>query len=169
MAIILEDDYLDWFSWPHSLFSGEVQSFFKQVHSVHWGINPPLFLAKLPLNLQTIPFLGNPSYILVSRETPPPLPPVKLGLSHEPPKYQSFSSWNPSYLLKVTKFLVKISQFEFLVTTEQRILLYKLFLSLNIPVFNLFFVKKLQGPLKKSHPASSDSPLKTEVLSSPPF
>ena len=33
----------------------------------------------------------------------------------EPQKYLSFSSLIPSYLLKVTKFLGKISQFEFLV------------------------------------------------------
>ena len=62
------------------------------------------------------------------------------------PKTISFSSFTPSDLLKVTKFLVKISQFEFLVTAEQRILVYKLFLSLNIPDFSLFFVKKLQPP-----------------------
>ena len=39
---------------------------------------------------------------------------------------------------------IKISQFEFLVTTGQRILVYKLFLSLNIPDFSFFF--KLQPP-----------------------
>ena len=62
-------------------------------------------------------------------------------------------SFNTSYLLKVTKFLVKISQFESLVTTEQRILVYKLFLSLNIPDSSLFFVEKLQPPpLEKSRP-----------------
>ena len=43
-----------------------------------------------------------------------------------------------SYLLKVTKFLVKISQFEFLVMTKKNILAYKLFLSSNISDFNLF-------------------------------
>ena len=41
----------------------------KKHHSVHWGLNPPLknttplFLAKPPLNQQTVqapPFLGNP-------------------------------------------------------------------------------------------------------------
>ena len=41
-----------------------------------------------------------------------------------------------SYLLKVTKFLVKISQFEFLVMTEKNIFAYKLFLSSNISDFN---------------------------------
>ena len=81
-------------------------------------------------------------------------------------------SFNTSYLLKVTKFLVKISQFESLVTTEQRILVYKLFLSLNIPDSSLFFVEKLQPPpsRKKSPPSlPATPPLKTEVLSSPPF
>ena len=56
-------------------------------------------------------------------------------------------------VLKVTKFLVKISQFEFLVTTEQRLLVHKLFLSLNILNFSLFFVEKLQ-PLWKNLPPS---------------
>ena len=64
-------------------------------------------------------------------------------------------------VLKVTKFLVKISQFEFLVTTEQRILFYKLFLSLNFADFSLFFVEKLQPPppLKKVNPPFQATPL----------
>ena len=41
---------------------------------------------------------------------------------------------------------IKISQFEFLVTTGQRVLVYKLFLSLNIADFNFFFFFKLQPP-----------------------
>ena len=53
--------------------------------------------------------------------------------------------------------MVKISQFEFLVTKEQRILVYKHFLSLNIPDFSLFFVEKLQPP-KKSHPLVPSNP-----------
>ena len=81
-----------------------------------------------------------------------------------------FSSFTLSYLFfKVTKFFVKISQFEFLVTTEQSIFVYKLFLSLNIPDVSLFFVETLQPPLK-SHPSFPATPcLKTEVLSRPPF
>ena len=39
----------------------------------------------------------------------------------------------------VHKFLVKIFQFEFLVMTEQSILIDELFLSLNISDFSLFF------------------------------
>ena len=52
----------------------------------------------------------------------------------------------PNYLLNETKFSLKISQFEFLVMTEQNVFVYKLFLSLNIPDFSLFFLEKLQPP-----------------------
>ena len=75
-------------------------------------------------------------------------------------------------VLKVTKFLVKISQFEFLVTTEQKIVFYKLlFVSLSIPDVSLFNVEKLQPspPEKVNLPFPSNPPLKTEVLSSPPL
>ena len=59
---------------------------------------------------------------------------------------------------------IKISQFEFLVTTGQRVLVYKLFLSLNIADFNFF---KIATPLKKVTPLFPSNPaLKTEVLSS---
>ena len=87
----------------------------------------PLFLAKpLPLNLQSVqtPFLRQ-------------LPPLDCFLHQPPPKnrffskhqkYSSFSSLTPSYLLKITKFIVKISQFEFLVMTEENIFVYTLFL-----------------------------------------
>ena len=68
--------------------------------------------------------------------TPPP--PLKVEFFTEPPKYYSFSSLTPSYLLKATKFLVEISQFEFLVMTEKNIFVYKLFLSLNISDLFIF-------------------------------
>ena len=44
--------------------------------------------------------------------------------------------------------------------TEQKILVYKLSLSLYIPDFSLFFVEKMQPlpPLKKSHPLLSHQP-----------
>ena len=74
-----------------------------------------------------------------------------------------------AFLLNVTKFLVKISQFEFLVMTDPSILVYILFLSLNIP----YFLSKncpLPSPPEKSHPLIlSDPPVKAEVLPSPPF
>ena len=58
----------------------------------------------------------------------------------KPQNIKSFSSLIPSYLFIVTKFLNKISQFEFLVMTEKNIFDYKLFLSLNISDF-IFYVK----------------------------
>ena len=48
-------------------------------------------------------------YILASRELPPP------------PLPQNFSSLTSSHLLEVTKFLVKIPRFKFLVMTEKNI------------------------------------------------
>ena len=56
--------------------------------------------------------------------------------------------------------------------TEQRVLVYKLFLSLNIPDFSLFFVEKLQpSPLKKFTPPPSfpASPSKKQSRQDPPF
>ena len=67
--------------------------------------------------------------------------------------------------LKISEFLVKISQFEL---TEQSIHLDKLFLSLNISDFRCF-IKKLHAPLKNVTPFfPSNPPLKPEVLSSTP-
>ena len=50
------------------------------------------------------------------------------------------------YLLKLTKFVGKISQFEFLVMTEKNVFAYKLFLSLNISDFNLFLCENCNPP-----------------------
>ena len=79
------------------------------------------------------PFQAISLYILVFQD-----PSQKSDLSVNAKNIRSFSSFIPSYLLKVTKFLGKISQFEFLVMTEKNIFAYKLFLSLNISDFNLF-------------------------------
>ena len=67
--------------------------------------------------------------------------PLKVGFFSERPKYQSISPLTPSYLLKVSKFLDDISQFEFLFMTEKNIFVYKLFLSQYISDFALFFCK----------------------------
>ena len=54
--------------------------------------------------------------------------------------------------------------------TQKNIFAYKLFLSLNISDFNLFFMWKLQSPLKKvTLLFPSNSSLKVEILSSPLF
>ena len=56
-------------------------------------------------------------------------------------KYQT-QALTASYLLKVTKFLVKISQFEFLVMTEKRISVFKLSVIKNFSIsdFSLSFM-----------------------------
>ena len=107
------------------------------------------------LNLQTLlaPFLSNPLSILVFCE-----PFLKVGLFSEPQKYQSFSSLTPSYLLKVTKFLVEISQFEFLVMTEKNIFAHKLFMPLNIQILIYFYVT-IASSLNKVTPSFPANPL----------
>ena len=107
-------------------------------HSVHWGIHPPSKTPP-PLSCQTVQapfFRGSPPLHRFFMNSPL----LKIEFFSERQKYQCFSSLTPSYLLKVTKFLVKISQFEFLVMTEKNIFVYKLFLSLNISDFSLFFL-----------------------------
>ena len=102
----------------------------------------PLFLAKPPLksaNCPSPPFLSNPSYVSVFRE-----PPKNLWT----PKILQFSILHPILSFKSNE-LVKTSQFEFLVMTEQNLLVYKLFFALNIPNFS-FFISKLQPPWKRS-------------------
>ena len=75
-------------------------------------------------------------------------PPLKIRCFSEPQKYSSSSLLIASYLLKVTKFLVKISQFEFLVMIEKNIFVYQRFLSLNLSDFSLFFYVKFGILLK---------------------
>ena len=52
--------------------------------------------------------------------------------------------------IKGTKFLVKSSQFKFLVNTDKNIFVYKLVLSLNLSDFSLFFTQKLRPQPKES-------------------
>ena len=103
---------------------------------------------------------------------PLPAPPPKSPIFQLNPN-PSFSSLTPPSLLKVLKFLVKISQLESFVMIEKNIFAYNFFLSLNIPDFNLFFMWKLQSPLLlpwiNSPPLSLQPPSKVEFLSSPTF
>ena len=84
---------------------------------------------------------------------------------------KKFSSLTPFYILKVTKFLVKIVPFELLVMKKKNIFVYQLFLSLNISDFSLlFYVKIAPPPLQKGHPLfPTNPPIKIKVLPSPPF
>ena len=54
-----------------------------------------------------------------------------------------FSSLIPSFLLKVTKFLLKISQLEFLVMTEKNTFGYKLFFVIKYFRFEFVFYVKI--------------------------
>ena len=82
--------------------------------------------------------------------------------------FHDFKSLSRSYLLKVTTFLVEISQFEFLIDRE-RYFWSSTFLSLNISDFDLFLCKNCTPLNKATSPLSQQPPLKVEVLSSPSF
>ena len=130
------------------------------------GVSTPLFLAKPPLksNCPGPPFRQS-SHLYWLFVTPHSKTQIFLWI----PKILSFPSFTPSYILKVTQFLLKISQFEFLVMTEESVLVYKLFLSLNIPNLFYFLLKNCNPRLKKSPPFFPATLLKTKVLSSLPF
>ena len=82
---------------------------------------------------------------------------------------KNVSSLTSSYLLKVAKFLVKFSQFEFLVMTEKNIFVYKFFVIKYFRFWFIFYVKIATPLPKKGHsPLSQQPPLKI-VLSSPLF
>ena len=135
-----------------------------------WKTPPPLF-CQAPLKSTNCPsppppsFSQSPLCIGFSR------PPLKVRSFHEPQKYESFSSLIPSYLLKVTKLLGKTSQFEFVIMTEKNIFAYRIFLSLNISDFNLFFMRTMPSPppWKKSSPLSQQSPSRSWIFVKLPF
>ena len=79
--------------------------------------------AKPPLNMQF--FLGNPQSPLKYWFFLPPT--LKIWFFSEPQEYFNVSPLTSFYLLKVTKFLVKISQFEFLAMKKKNIFVYYLF------------------------------------------
>ena len=117
---------------------------------------PPTFNLK---NAQAPHFLGDsPLYIGFFMNPPPHFPLLKIRFFSEPQKYSSFSSLTPSNLLKITKFLVKVSQFEFFVMTEKNSFVSKLFLSLNISDIVYLLCKNCAPPSRKGHPPLSHQP-----------
>ena len=124
-------------------------------HSVHRGINPssceaPLFRQFPIYNC----FFVTPS-------------PKNWGT----PIILTSLIFNPSYLLKVTKFLVKICQFKFLVVEDKYYFVYKFFYHLKLQILVYFLYKNCNPSScwKKSPLFSSNLPLKIEILSSPFF
>ena len=112
----------EWGRWPHG-----GHQFWCGKGIVCIGLSPtPLSLScQAPLkstNCPSPPFLRNSPPIYWFSLIPP-----KVGSFSEPQKYESSLSLIPSYLLKVTKFLHKISQFEFLVMSEKNIFGYEFF------------------------------------------
>ena len=119
--------------------------------SVCNGVSTPpqkhhlLFLTKPPLNLQTVhaaPLFRQPCLYIGFP------PPEKSNVSVNPQNI-FFPSLTPSYLLKVTKFLVKIPNFEFLVMTEKSIFVSKLFCHLIFPILVYFLCKNCTTPPAK--------------------
>ena len=91
-----------------------------------------------------------------------------------PKNIKRFSSLTQSYLLKVTKILVKNSQFELLVMAQEKLFCLLIFLSLTILDFSLFFCVKIATslPLKKiplSPPTSSKNSCQCPLKPPLPF
>ena len=117
------------------------------VCSVHQGINPlskiPAlsFLSYSPLSLQTV-------HVLLFRQSPP-----LYQFFRTPPKsriFQSFSSLNPSYLLKVTKnFLVKYP------SSNSQLCQRKTFFVIKYFKFQIIAISTLHS----THPVFSNNPL----------
>ena len=121
-----------------------------------------------PLNQQNVkyPFPGNPPPLYIGFSWPP----LKVRFFQWTPKILKFLSLNTILSFKVTKILVKISQFESLVMTEKNIFAHKHFLSLNISDF-IFYVKiancppeKKSPPLSQQPPSKSGGPVKSPFL-----
>ena len=118
------------------------------IHSVHSFLPNPPKSANCPS--QSIPICPRQLLPIYWFFMNLPRKKKKLDFSRNPWKIKVFG--NPSYLLKVTKFLVKISQCKFLVMTEKNIFVYKPFLSLNISDFRGFFNVKIATLLRKVTP-----------------
>ena len=114
------------------------------IHSVHWGINPT-----------------------PQKHPPSANCPTPLLFRQSPPYILYFFIHNPSYLLKVTKFIVIVI---ILSCDREKHFCLETFLSLNISDFSLFSCKNCNPPpMKRSPLFPSNSTLKIEVLLSPPF
>ena len=118
-------------------------------------ITPSFSLSPL-LNLQIVRprFLGQNPYILFFVNPPP-----KNWIFQWTSIILNFLSLTESHLLKVTKFLVKISQFKFLFMTEKNIFVCKLFV-IKYFRFSFIFYVKPPTPLKKVTPFFPAAPSK---------
>ena len=137
---------------------------FHQMHSMHQGITPssskilPPFLAKSPLKSGNCP---SPSLHLFRQFPPiycfffgtlPTSPPLKIGFFNQPSIILRFFILNPSQLLKVTEFLVKISQFKLLA------MFIKFFVTKYFRLQFIFYEKTATSPEKSHFPLSQQFP-----------
>ena len=128
---------------------------------------PPLKSEKCPTPPPPPPLFRrfSPLYCFFHDPPPPPHSPLlKIRFFSEPEIYSSFSFLTPSNLLKITKFLVKVSQFEFFVMTEKNSFVSKLFLSLNISDIVYLLCKNCTPPppppIERAPPLSHQPPSK---------
>ena len=151
-----------------NLFKEPIQNL-SIIHSKHRGINPSSQKQHPPLSCQDPPLKSANCPIPLFRQSPSisvfyELHPLKI--LQWMPKILKFFILNLILSFKSKKFLVKISQFGFLVMTEKNTFVYKLFLSLNISDFSVFFcffvlvkIATLQPPfLKKVTPSFPATP-----------
>ena len=99
--------------------------------------------------------MQSPLYIGFSSTLP------KSGIFQWTPKISIFSSLSPSYLLKVTKLLVEICQFEFSFMREKNIFAHKIFFPLNISDFDLLLCEYSNPSRIKSPPLFQQFPFKS--------
>ena len=119
-----------------------------------------LTIYKVCIRVSTLPQKHNtPSFLATTSPSlnqqtfqAPPLFRQSEGDFVSPPLKVRFFSLNTIYLLKVTRFLGKISQFEFLVMAEKNIFACKLFIMKYFRFYFIFYVKI--APPEKSHPPS---------------
>ena len=132
------------------------------------GYDPPSFRNTTPSFSSSPPPLKSANWPSPTPRFFRRFPPIYCFFVNTPPPKNRVFQWTliifkffiltPSHLLKVTKFLVKISQFKFLLMTEKNIFVGKLFLSLNISDFSLC---KNCTSTEKIHPLlSQESPSK---------
>ena len=120
------------------------------------------YLAFKLSHIRTIPSLPTKILRKIKRNitckavsTPPP-PHIVCNLTHSV-HHEPFSSLTPSHLLKVNKFLVKISQFKFFVG--------KTLLFISIFCFRfVYFLCKNWNPLKKVTPPHLPTPSSPLIL-----
>ena len=130
------------------------------------GVSTPPPLSPLKSGNCPSPLFRTSPYKLIFQDSPH----LKNKIFQWTPNILKFFVLTPYYLLKVTKFLLKIFLFEFLVMTDKNIFLfiYTNFLSLNLSLL-VYFLCKYCGPLEKGHTSFPANPSKNWGTVKPPL